>query len=304
MRDFRRAGATVLVAVFLALTACTAASPASVTPSSSPSTIRFASFDFQENQILAELYAEAARRRGLPVSVQHGIGTREVVSPALQQGVVDVVIDYLGTALDFVRPGATKELHTDAEMQASLTRTMGGRGVDVLHAARAEDQNGFAVTTSFAARHRVDRLSALRPLAPGLVFGGPAECPGRPFCLPGLKSVYGLDFGHVRSMTSRAATVEALVSGEIDVGMLETTDARLSEAPILLLLDDKSLQPPENVVPLVRLSVVRHWGSRLTQAFDELSARLTTADLVQLNRMVEVDGRTPAEAAAAWWAVS
>ena len=49
----------------------------------------------------------------------------------------------------------------------------------------AEDQNGFAVTTAFAAEHGVGTLSDLADLAPELTFGGPPECPDRPFCLPG-----------------------------------------------------------------------------------------------------------------------
>jgi osmoprotectant transport system substrate-binding protein len=102
-------------------------------------------------------------------------------------------------------------------------------------------------------------------------------------------------------MPSRAATVEALVSGEIDVGLLETTDARLSVSPVMLLVDDRGLQPHENVVPLVRTDVLDRWGDRLRIALDEVSARLVTADLVLLNAAVELDGLTPAEAAARWW---
>jgi osmoprotectant transport system substrate-binding protein len=263
--------------------------------------IRFASYDFAENQILVEFYAEAVRRRNLPVSVQHGIGTREVVSPALQQGVVDVVVDYLGTALLFARPSFPELPETSEEMHAVLTRTLGGRGVSVLQPARAEDQNGFAVTTAFAAEHGVGRLSELAPLAPELVFGGPPECPDRPLCLPGLTRVYDLQFGEVLSMPTRAETVEALVAGQIHVGLLETTDARLAVAPVMLLVDDRGLQPHENVVPLVRSAVAEQFGHRLTDALDEASALLTTADLVQLNRLVELDGLTPQEAAVDWW---
>ncbi len=117
----------------------------------------------------------------------------------------------------------------------------------------------------------------------------------------GLEEVYGLDFGEVRSMPTRGETVEALLSGQIDVGLLETTDARLSIAPVMLLLDDRGLQPDENVLPLVRSEVVERWGDRLTGALDEGSARLTTGDLVRLNRWVEVDGLSPEEAAERWW---
>lgn len=288
----------VLAVLLLLLPAC--GGPAQ--PTAGPVTsVRFASYDFAENQILVEVYAEAVRRRGLPVSVQHGIGTREVVSPALQQGVVDVVVDYLGTALVFARPEFPRPPVGADEMHAVLSRTMGGRGVDVLPPAAAEDQNGFVVTRAFAAEHGIRTLSELAPLTPGLVFGGPPECPDRPFCLLGLEQVYGVRFGDVLAMPTRAATLEALLSGQVDVGMLETTDARLAVAPVLLLADDRGLQPRENVVPMVRAEVTARWGEPLRRALEETSAALTTEDLIGLNRAVELDGRSPAEAAARWW---
>ncbi|TFV83395.1 ABC transporter substrate-binding protein [Blastococcus sp. CT_GayMR16] len=280
-------------------TSCGAGDPE---PGAQETSLRFASYDFTENQILVELYAEAARRAGIPVSVQHGVGTREVVLPALQQGVVDVVVDYLGTALTFSRPSTQELPRVPEEMHDVLQQTLGDRGVEVLESAQAQDQNGFAVTTAFAAENGVGKLSELAPLTSRLTFGGPPECPDRPFCLPGLRDTYGLDFGQVRAMPSRPATVEALVAGEIDVGLLETTDARLAVAPLLLLIDDRGLQPPENVVPLVRTASTDRWGEELRTALDEVSARLTTNDLVQLNRSVELDGLTPEAAAARWWA--
>jgi osmoprotectant transport system substrate-binding protein len=291
----------VLVAaavLLLGIPACSGGTPES---SDSDATIRFASYDFTENQILAEVYAEGVRRAGLPVSIQEAVGTREVVQPALQQGVLDVVVDYLGTAVAFTDADAPAQDRTPEELGTALAEALDDRGVSVLDAAEAEDQNGFSVTTAFGAENGVGRLSDLAPLAPGLVFGGPPECPERPFCLKGLEEVYGLHFGEVRSMPSRGATVEALVSGEIDVGLLETTDARLSVAPVMLLVDDRGLQPHENVVPLVRTDVLERWGDDLRDALDEVSARLVTADLVSLNAAVELDGLTPAQAAARWW---
>jgi osmoprotectant transport system substrate-binding protein len=288
-----------LALLLLLLPACGA--PIEPVTNKPAATIRFASFDFQENQILVEVYAEGARRRGLPVSVQHGVGPREVVAPALQQGVIDVVVEYLGTALAFARPAADDLPREPAQMRAELGRTLGERGVEVLEFAAAEDQNGFVVTTEFSAAESVGKLSDLVELAPFLTFGGPPECADRPFCLPGLEETYGLEFGEVLSMPSRAATVEALLNGRINVGLVETTDARLAVAPIRLLIDDRGLQPPENVVPLVRTATLERWGDDLQEALDEVSARITTHDLVQLNRAVELDGLTPAEAAARWW---
>jgi osmoprotectant transport system substrate-binding protein len=294
----RRTWPAVLLLVAGLLAGCQSGSSDDDGP---PATIRIASYDFSENQILAAVYAEAVEQAGLPVSLQPGVGTREVVEPALEQGVVDVVIDYLGTALEFADHGEGIEPGTPEELHAALRETLGPRGVVVLDAAAAEDQNGFAVSRAFATEQGVSRLSQLAPLAGRLTFGGPPECPQRPLCLPGLEEVYGLHFRDVVNMPSRAATVEALVAGQIQVGLLETTDARLSQAPVALLADDLELQPHENVVPLVGAAVLDRWGDPLADALNAASARLTTADLIRLNRAVESEGLTPEQAAARWW---
>jgi osmoprotectant transport system substrate-binding protein len=273
-------------------------SPADAGPPPADAGVRIASYDFPENQTLAEVYAEALRRAGLEVTVQHGVGTREIVFPALEQGVVDVVVDYLGTAAEFLEAGAGSLHDQPGPLREDLAGRLAPRGLSVLAAARAEDQNGFVMLTDLAERHGVTTLSQLAPVAASLVFGGPPECAERPFCLPGLRETYGVTFAEVRSMPSRTATVEALLAGQVDVGMLETTDPRLSDAALLLLLDDRSLQPRENVVPIVRTAVA---DDRLRDALDAVSAELTTLDLVGLNRAVVDDGASPREAALRWW---
>ena len=298
----RRVGPGLLVALCLAVTACgSASSDEAAQTRPADAAVVVASYDFTENEILAEVYAQAVRQAGVPVQVQHGTGTREVVQPALQQGFVDVVVDYLGTAVRFLQPDGTATAHAPVQLHEELAAALAPDGVSVLDASAAEDQNGFAVLTAVARDRGLSRLSDLTAIAPELVLGAPPECPQRPLCLPGLEQTYGLHFAEVRSMTSRAATVEALIAGEIDVGLLETTDGRLATAPLTLLADDRGLQPPEGVVPLVRTAVLAARGDRLRSALDAVSARLTTADLVELNRAVEVDGLTPAAAAARWW---
>jgi glycine betaine/choline ABC-type transport system substrate-binding protein len=65
------------------------------------------------------------------------------------------------------------------------------------------------------------------------------------------------------------------------------------------LVDDRSLQPAENVTPLVHSSVVRRFGDDFVAAVDRVSSALTTADLRALNAQVAA-GFPPSEVAAGW----
>src|SRR5262249_37029250 len=68
--------------------------------------IVIASFNFTESEILADLYAGALEQAGIPVRRELDLGPRELVDPALAQGLVDIVPEYVGSALRFVDPSA------------------------------------------------------------------------------------------------------------------------------------------------------------------------------------------------------
>ncbi len=67
--------------------------------------IAVASFDFSESELLGELYATVLEERGYPVRRITNLGSREIVQPALLQDMVDIVPEYVGTALSFVTLG-------------------------------------------------------------------------------------------------------------------------------------------------------------------------------------------------------
>jgi osmoprotectant transport system substrate-binding protein len=63
------------------------------------------SFDFPESVLLAYLYADALAARGFPVRVLPDLGTRELVDPALMGGLIRLVPEYAGSALEFMSRG-------------------------------------------------------------------------------------------------------------------------------------------------------------------------------------------------------
>jgi osmoprotectant transport system substrate-binding protein len=262
-------------------------------------TIQLASFDFPESEILGELYGQALRQHGFPVELVVRLGAREVVAPALEQGKVDMVPEYLGSALNFLNDRDRVATADPGLTHARLEQAFAPRGVSVLAFAPAEDRNGFVVSGDLARRRGLEKISDLRPMAGQMTFGGPPECALRALCLKGLEDVYGLRFARFEAMPSRAVTAAALETGEIHVGMIDTTDPSLIEADLVQLADDRKLQPADNVVPVLRREVVDAYGPPLVRLVNEVSRRLTTAELTRLNLQV-AEGRPAADAAAGW----
>lgn len=299
MRRAGLAAGLVLAVVVLVAGGCTpAAQPQPLEDPRRP-IITVTSFDFPESETLAELYGQAMRQHGYPVEVVARLGPRDIVQPALEQGRVDLVLGYLGTTLNFLYEKRVATADPQAT-HARLTQALTSRGISVLAFAKAEDRNGFVVTGDLARRRQLARISDLAPIARQLIFGGPPECPDRPLCLKGLQDVYGLQFARFDAMPSRKTTADALATGEIDLGMLETTDGNLADRDLVQLADDRRLQPAENIAPMIRTEIVGAYGPRLVRVLNNLTAQLNTRDLIQMNQRVELEGAKPAVVAADW----
>jgi osmoprotectant transport system substrate-binding protein len=259
--------------------------------------VRIASFDFDESIVLAELYAQSIESTGTPVVRLGAVGPREVTFPALELDAIDLVPEYLGTALE--RVGApVPNPDTDGAL-ADLDARLQPLGLAALDAAPAEDKNVIVMAVDAADELGVSAISDLGPLAGELRFGGPPECPERPLCLIGLTETYGLEFAEFVSQQSQRFTAEALRRGEIDVALMFSTDPELAAPDLIVLDDDRRLQPAENVVPVVRRSALARWGPDVATALDRLSAALTTAELRSLNARLAAD--QPVDAIATDW---
>ncbi len=240
--------------------------------------ITVGSFNFPESVLLADIYGGALAARGFPIRIQPNLGNREIVDPALMGGLLQVVPEYAGSAVDFLSLG---------RMPATS---------DV-----AATANVIVVTAATAARYHLRSVADLAGVAPRLVFGGPPECPGRDYCLPGLKRVYGLRFRKFVPLdTGGPLTLQAVEARNVDVALMFSTDPRIVARHLVVLADDRGLQPAENVTPLLRGDVVARFGARLVDVVNAVSSRLDTGSLRALVAQVELAGRDPRRVAGDW----
>ena len=153
------------LALAVACTACTTGSPgrpgAADRAGPGRPVITVGSFDFPESVLLAYLYSAALAAKGYPVRVLSGLGTRELVDPALMAGLVQLVSEYTGSALEFASLGRIHATASVAATARALARSMAERGIVTGRPASAQDVNAIVVTAATAARYRLRTISDL-----------------------------------------------------------------------------------------------------------------------------------------------
>jgi osmoprotectant transport system substrate-binding protein len=278
-----------------------ATGPGGVGPSSA---IRIASFNFPESEVLAEIYGQALREAGYSVKVFPGLGPRELIEPALARGLVDFVPEYAGSALQFLTLGRERPTSSVSGTHRALARALRSRGLEALDAAPAQDANAIVVTRATAKRYGLRSISDLGGIAQRMTFGGPPECPQREFCLRGLEHAYGLVFDEpfYGFDAGGPLTLQALRSGDVDVALLFSTDPSIEKYNLVVLSDDRGLQPAENVTPVIRSETASRYGHGLMRAVNEVSAGLTTEELRALNVRATAANASPPVIAAQWLA--
>src|SRR2546430_11950026 len=108
--------------------------------------------------------------------------------------------------------------------------------------------------------------------------GALPECPTRNYCQPGLQSVYELSFKAFKPLDSGGPlTKAALDKGDIDIGLIFSSDSAYSTGKYVQLQDDKHLQNADNVVPVGRTKVLTADAAAI---LDKVSAKLTTDALI------------------------
>jgi osmoprotectant transport system substrate-binding protein len=292
-----------LVALAVVATACGGAGSGGTGGAAAKPEVIVGSTNFYEQVTLGELYAQVLDANGYKVTRRFNLGNREIVYPAIKSGQVDIVAEYLATLLAFVdKDGKIAKPTTDKKETATgLQKALDADQLTVLDPADSTDQNGFVVTKDAASSKNLKKISDLAPVAKDLVLGGPPECPQRPFCLIGLKNVYGLSFKDFKPLDAGGPlTVAALEGKQIDVGLLFTSDPSIVAKNFVLLDDDKHLQLADNIAPVVRNALLQKDDGTLKRLLNSISAKLTQAELNDMNKQVAVDKKDSKDVAAAW----
>lgn len=268
------AGATTTAASAGATT--TAPTSAGTAPASGGSIV-VGSAQFPESELLANIYADALKAKGVKASTHLDIGARPVYLKALSEGSISMFPEYTGSLLSF--EGYKGTAKTPAAVYTALKAVLPA-GTTVLKYAAAQDSDTITVTAATASKYHLTSIADLKSVASKLTLGAPAQFQTRPDGIPSLKSVYGVVFGRFTKLgESGAITVTALKNGTIDAGDIYSTDSSIVKNKFVPLKDPKSMFAAQNIVPLITKTKVT---PTVTSTVNAVSAKLGTATLAGL----------------------
>jgi osmoprotectant transport system substrate-binding protein len=243
------------------------------------------SANFPESELLAEVYAIALQDKGVKATTKLNIGDREVYYPQVVKGAITIFPEYNGALLSGeVDPTSTAK-STEA-VDAALTAKLPS-SLEILNPAPAQDSDAMTVTAATAAKYHLKSIADLKPYASGWVLGAPSEFKGRPDGIAGLKANYGLTFKSFDPLDeSGPITLAALTSGKVQVADVFTTTPQIVTDHLVSLTDPKFNFAAQNVIPLVYKADA---NATITSTLNEISAKLTTAALLQMDNAVITD---------------
>ena len=253
--------------------------------------------NFAESTLLADIYGEVLKSKGVTVSYKYQIGSREISYGLLKNGSVTVMPEYNGALLAYLDKNAvpTSETDTDTQLSAKLAPNL-----TLLDPSPAEDKDSLTVNAATAAKYNLtatSKISDLSKIAGDLVLGAAPEFQTRQEGLVGLKSVYGLTFKGFKALDAGGPLTDgALAKNNIQIGDVFTTDSTISAKKWVTLLDDKGLFGYQNVIPVAQKGALSPAASA---ALNAVSAKLDTPTLLDLDTKVG-NGTDPLAAADAW----
>ena len=298
MRARRLLAVSLAVGSLLAGAACASDN---VAGSKDKGSLTLSGQNFPEATLVADMYKLVLEHAGYTVDLKL-VGTRDVYMKQFPKD-VDVVPEYVAGIADFLntqKNGANAKPISTHDAQQTLDNAKpltDAAGITMLDPAEATDQNAFFVTKKFADQNSLTTLSDLGALGKPVVLAAAPDCQGRTDCEGGLSKTYGIDITKILPLGfASAQTYKSVLDGESQLGESSTTDGSLESQGLVLLKDDKGIQPAQNLIPAVSTAFLKDHPDVKT-VLDKLMAKLTTDDLTTLNGKVGNEREKPEDVA-------
>ena len=259
-----------------------------------------------EGGLLGNIIALALESAELPVERRLQLGGTQVVREALLANQIDIYPEYTGNAAFFFNE-ADKDIWNDAAAGYARAAELDAdqNAVVWLTPAPANNTWAIAVTGPVAKENGLVTMSDFGAWVAGggeVKLAASTEFVSSPAVLPAMQDTYGFrltpDQTVVLSGGDTAATIQAAARGTsgVNAAMVYGTDGGVGATGLVVMADDKGVQPVYAPTAIIRASVLAEYPS-IADVLAPIFAGLDLVTLQELNGRIQVGGE-PAEAVA------
>jgi glycine betaine/choline ABC-type transport system substrate-binding protein len=265
---------------------------------SSPKTIVVGSMNSTEQVLLSEIVAQHLEHRlGRKVERRPGLFDTRVAYQALQGGEISLYPEYTGSIVTEI----LKEKPAD-DASLIFERAKG----EMKRMAQADLLNPLGVDNSFVAviraddprANKVSTLSEAAQVSEGWIVGASLAFQQLPDGMPELTQ-YKLPMKAAPRSMDGDLLVNALAQNAVTMMVARATDGVLTQKRWKTLLDDRHVFVPKQACLLVQQNLLMTQPG-VRPALDELSGKITTEKMRELNASVELGHVQPKDAATAF----
>jgi osmoprotectant transport system substrate-binding protein len=260
--------------------------------------VTLGSQSFDEAALVTAMYAAVLEDAGYDVTTKL-VDTRPAYLSQLP-GDIDIAPEYvagLGDQLNTdangedAKPISTSDTQETLDAMAPLLKE---KGITVLNPSEASSQNAYFVTQEYSDAEGVTKLSDLE--GQKITLAAAPDCKGRDDCEKGLTEVYGIDITLLPLGYASPETYQSVLDGESQLGQTGTLDGTLKDQGLVLLEDDRGIQPAQNLIPAVSTEFLAAHKD-VEAPLNDLMAALDNETLGQLLVQVTVDRESPEDVA-------
>ncbi|WP_245261557.1 glycine betaine ABC transporter substrate-binding protein [Ancylobacter sp. FA202] len=279
-----------MIACFVGL--CVAAMPLFA----SAADVKLGAKGFTENILAGEITQQYLASKGIGATLTSGLGSN-VVRQGLVSGQIDLYWEYTGPALVNYHkmPGIPR-----AQMLAKLNELDATNGLEWLDSSDVNDTYALAVrreTAKARGLRTTSDLAAAVNRGEKITFGCNAEFYGRKDGLMPMQEAYGFSFPRADIVRMDSGLVyQALRDGQVDVGLVFSTDGRIPAFDFVLLEDDRQYHIAQVMTPVATKAALEA-HPQLKPLLKDISSRLNEEVMARLNAQVDVEKKTISEVA-------
>lgn len=284
MKRFKCVGMVVAVLLAFALCAGSAAIAAD-------KKLVIGSKNFTEQRVLGKIMIQLLQAKGFDCEDKTGLGGTLVARRALENGQIDMYMEYTGTAL--VTMLKEKKVITDPnECYAFVKKAdLDRNGLVWLPYMGFNNTYCLMMRKDDAAAKGIKTLSDLSAYVKAhkdeIAFGTNEEFYARPDGYKPLQKKYDFKFTRKKIIKMTPGLLyKALKDGQVDVAMGFATDGRIKGFDLVVLEDDQQYFPVYNPAPVVKKETAEKYPE-LEKIFSELAEKLDTQTMTDLNYAVD-----------------